>query len=215
MKALKEQQRLKVLFPQELYKKKGSEMDVEFKKNLKTQLLLFQESLDYFLTNNRSEINKNPSLRQEFYDLCREIGLDPLICTLYSASKGVCSGAPDNSQFYNDLAVQASTVCLALKTRTGGLMPVEECLKWVNKLRGPRHQVSLTDLCSALETLKVLGSGMSILEGESRVILTVPLELNLDQRELIEIARETGFVEYGMFRKWNRARFEAAVVGNT
>ena len=56
-------------------------MDGEFKKNLKSQLQIFQETLDFFLTNNRAEINKNPNLRQEFYNLCREIGFDPLICT--------------------------------------------------------------------------------------------------------------------------------------
>ena len=129
MKALMEQKRMKVTYNQELYKKKGEEIDIEFKKNLKKQLKIFQDSLEVFLTNNRSEINKNPSLRQEFYDLCREIGLDPLICNIYSASKGCCSDKEDNKQYYNDIAVQATTVCLALRPRTGGLLSLDDCLK--------------------------------------------------------------------------------------
>ena len=197
---------------QELLKKKGSEIDAEFKKNLKRQLVVFQETLENFLTKNRGEINKDPSLRQEFYDLCREIGLDPLICKKYLASKGFCSENDNNSQFYNDVALQATTVCLALRPRTGGLLPVEECLKWINKLRSERHAIALYDLFKALDTLKVLGNGMTLIEGESKMILSVPLELNLDQKSLIEKSRERGYVNYEMFSQWNRARFQHAVV---
>ncbi|OMJ91411.1 hypothetical protein SteCoe_6100 [Stentor coeruleus] len=204
MKALMEQKRMK-----ELYKKKGSEMEGEFKKNLKSQLQQFHQSLESFITNNRAEINKNPNLRQEFYDLCREIGLDPLI-----SSKGACSDAresDENTQYYNDIAVQATTVCLGLKNRTGGLLSIEDCWKWVNKLRGQRHSVPLSDLYRAIDNLKVLGNGMTIIEGESKMILSVPMELNLDQRGIIEAAKGTGFVSYDMFHQWNKTRFDKAV----
>lgn len=192
-------------------------MEGEFKKNLKSQLHQFHQCLESFITNNRAEINKNPNLRQEFYDLCREIGLDPLICNKNSASKGACSDAresDENIQYYNDIAVQATTVCLGLKNRTGGLLSIEDCWKWVNKLRGQKHSVPLSDLYRAIDNLKVLGNGMTIIEGESKMILSVPLELNLDQRVIIEAAKNTGFVNYDMFPQWNNTRFNKAVVWN-
>jgi EAP30/Vps36 family len=89
---------------------------------------------------------------------------------------------------------------------------VDECLKWVNKLRGERHSISLQDLFAALDTLKVLGSGMNVIEGETKMILSVPLELNLDQKSLIDKAKVTGYVTYSMFQQWNATRFANAAV---
>ena len=214
MKALIEQKRMKVNPTQELYKKKGSEMDGEFKKNLKTQLQIFQQSLEHFLTNNRKEINKDPNLRQEFYNLCREIGFDPLICNNQTASKGVLKTKTEDLQFLNDVAVQITNVCLGLRSRTGGLIQVEDCLKWVNKLRGERHSITLHDLYSALNTLNVFGNGLRIIEGQSKMILSVPLELNLDQKQVIDKSNALGYVDSGMFPEWNTTRFTQAVVSS-
>lgn len=203
---------MKVIPTQELYKKKGSEMDGEFKKNLKTQLQIFQQSLEHFLTTNRKEINKDPNLRQEFYNLCREIGFDPLICNLHKASKGVLKTKTEDLQFLNDVAVQITNVCLGLRSRTGGLIQVEDCLKWVNKLRGERHSITLQDLYSALSTLNVFGNGLKIIEGHSKMILSVPLELNLDQKQVIDKSNSLGYVDSSMFPDWNSTRFTQAVV---
>ena len=57
----------------------------------------------------------------------------------------------------------------------------------------------MVDLFKALETLKILGNGMTVIEGETKMILSVPLELNLDQKNLIDKAAEKGFVDYSMF----------------
>ena len=53
---------------------------------------------------------------------------------------------------------------------------------------------------------------MTVIEGETKMILSVPLELNLDQKNLIDKAAEKGFVDYSMFSQWNKARFDQAVV---
>jgi len=60
--------------------------------------------------------------------------------------------------------------------------------------------------------LKVFGSGLTIIEGESKMILSVPLEINLDQKALIEKSHEQGFVQFSMFPQWNEARFLQAAV---
>lgn len=75
MKNLKQKQLFK-----DRAKQEGTQINAMFKNNLKEQLERFQQNLERFLTQNRVEINKNPALRQEFYGLCREIGVDPLIC---------------------------------------------------------------------------------------------------------------------------------------
>lgn len=114
-------------------------------------------------------------------------------------------------QFYYDLAVQISTVCIALRQRTGGLLDINDCLKWVNRLRN-KNQVNLQDMHKALDTLKVLGNGMSILEsGDCKMIVSVPLEFNIDEKIIIERARENGYVNKQMFPDWNKARFQHAV----
>jgi hypothetical protein len=85
-------------------------------------------------------------------------------------------------------------------------------LKWVNKLRGDRHSISLADLFQALNSLKVFGSGLKIIEGQSKTILSVPLELNLDQQEVIDKSTELGYVDRAMFASWSQTRFTQAVV---
>ncbi|CAG9317682.1 SNF8 [Blepharisma stoltei] len=201
MKGLKQKQMLK-----ERLKQEGNQLNTTFKNSLKEQLERFQQNLERFLTQNRVEINKNPSLRQEFYGLCREIGVDPLI-----SSKGYWAEMFNDIQFYYDLAVQITTVCIALRQRTGGLLEVNDCLKWVNKLRG-KNQITIQDMYKAIETLKVLGNGMNIMEtGDCKMLVSVPLELNIDQKFVIERARDSGFVNHAMFPDWPRARFQIAV----
>lgn len=62
--------------------------------------------------------------------------------------------------FYNDLGVQVITVCFALREKTGGMIEVSDCLRIVNRIRGERFIVTLTDLEKAIEQLQVLGRGL-------------------------------------------------------
>ena len=118
----------------------------------------------------------------------------------------------DDVQFYYDLAVQATTVCIGLRQRTGGLIEVSDCLKWVNKLRRT-SDVTREDLLKALDTVKVFGNGISIIEPtpNCQMIVSVPFEFNSDQKLLLERGGEQGFVSHEMFPEWGRPRFQQAV----
>lgn len=80
MRNLRNAHKIKVRSTQENKKKVGAQLDSEFKANMQTQLSSFQEGLEKFLLKHRVEINKDAALRHQFYSLCRELGVDPLIC---------------------------------------------------------------------------------------------------------------------------------------
>lgn len=41
--------------------------------------------------------------------------------------------------FINNLGVQIITVCFALREKTGGLLEIHDCLRILNRLRGPQY----------------------------------------------------------------------------
>jgi len=106
-----------------------------------------------------------------------------------------------------------TTVCIGLRERTGGVMEVTECLKWVNKLRGPHKVIPIEDLYEALESLQVLGQGMTLLEPSpgQKFIVSVPLELNQDQALVLQQGAQTGYVQVDMFPSWTFPRFQQAL----
>lgn len=117
------------------------------------------------------------------------------------------------ANFYYELGVQLFNVCLGLRNRTGGVLELTEALKWVNKLRGS-NPVSVEDLRKAIDTLSVLGKGLSVLRpaGGSEFIMSVPIELDNDPQELISRGKETGFVDKNSVPGWAPQRFQKAVV---
>lgn len=104
---------------------------------------------------------------------------------------------------------------MALRERTGGLLEVNDCLKWVKKLRGSRAaDVSEEDIYKAIESLSVLGRGLQVLStGPScKVIVSVPIELDTDHQLVIAKGREKGYVTARSMSGWPVYRFEKAIV---
>lgn len=63
----------------------------------------------------------------------------------------------DNSvnDFYYELAIQITNICIALRPKNGGFLEESECLRLLHKLRGERAQkVELDDISKALESLE-------------------------------------------------------------
>ncbi len=120
------------------------------------------------------------------------------------------------ANFYYELGVQLFNVCLGLRARTGGVLELTEALKWVNKLRGS-SPVTAEDLRKAIDTLSVLGKGLSVMRpaGGSEFILSVPIELDNDPQELISTGKERGFVDKDSVPGWSPQRFQKAAVSAT
>jgi ESCRT-II complex subunit VPS22 len=59
------------------------------------------------------------------------------------------------NDFYYELAIQITNICIALRPKNGGFLEEQECLRLLNKLRGERAQrVELEDVSKALESLE-------------------------------------------------------------
>jgi ESCRT-II complex subunit VPS22 len=72
---LRQQQRLK-----ERYTEVGAQLSQETKTSMQDQLRSFKENLEQFLESHKKQINRDPHLRQEFFAMCVQLGIDPLSC---------------------------------------------------------------------------------------------------------------------------------------
>ena len=71
------------------------------------------------------------------------------------------------------------------------------------------------DLLRAVESLKPLGSGFSVIDiGKRQMIRSIPKELNTDQMTVLEAIQVLGFVTHSMLRAnlgWDRARAQTVI----
>ena len=68
------------------------------------------------------------------------------------------------NDFYYELAIQITNICIALRPKNGGFLEESECLRLLNKLRGDRAQkVELDDINKALASLKHLSNDFKII----------------------------------------------------
>ena len=89
------------------------------------------------------------------------------------------------NDFYYELAIQITNICIALRPKYGGFLEEKECLRLLNKLRGDRaQQVELEDIGKALKSLEKLSCDFKIVEaGGRRVIVSSSVDFNSDQIE--------------------------------
>ena len=126
--------------------------------------------------------------------MCNTIGVDPLAgSNVKGSSKGKSWWAQmlggDVNDFYFELAVRVVEVCRAGRGGNGGLMGVRECREKVARGRGigGGMDISDDDVLRAVESLKPLGSGFSIVSvGSKQMIRSIPKELSRDQSTVLE-----------------------------
>ncbi|XP_065053179.1 vacuolar-sorting protein SNF8-like [Rhopilema esculentum] len=192
----------------ERYATKGTELSEAEVAHMSKQLESFKTFLEKFAANHQADIKKNPEFRQHFQKLCARIGVDPL-----ASSKGFWAEILGVGDFYYELGVQITEVCLATKSKNGGLITIEELHKLVLKGRGKaRQDVSEDDLLRAIKKLHVLGSGFQVIPLQGRqVIQSVPGELNVDHTTLLETAQKSGYTSMSMLSSelgWDNHRSE-------
>jgi len=188
------------------YAAKGTELaEAEISQMVK-QLDSFKNFLETFAAKHQSDIKKNPEFRQHFQKLCSQIGVDPL-----ASSKGFWSEILGVGDFYYELGVQITEVCLATKANNGGLISLDDLLRLVLKGRGrTRQDVSEDDLMRAIKKLAILGSGFQVLPLQGRkLVQSVPSELNKDHTEVIQLAESNGYTTVSDIQeklKWEKER---------
>ena len=135
--------------------------------------------------------------------MCGPLGVDPL-----SSEKGFWGNMLGIGEFYYELAVKVAEVCIASRSRNGGIISVAE-VKQTLKERGTKFnftnsssssssskkkisgtKYSTQDIKTAIGKLSKLGSGFrTVMVGNSCMIVSVPMELDNDHMEIMKLAQ--------------------------
>ncbi|TGZ84293.1 ESCRT-2 complex [Ascodesmis nigricans] len=203
----------------QIYASHGERIQKAHLEELATQLNVFQAVLQEFARRHAKDIRSNPTFRAEFAQMCSAIGVDPL--TSSSSKKGSFWAemlGTSMNDFYFELAVRVVELCRATREGNGGLIAVAEVRDRIMKKderTGGSSNISEDDILRAVESLKPLGSGFSVIAiGRRQMIRSVPKELNTDQSTVLEVIQVLGFVTPSMLRAnltWDRARVQTAL----
>uniref|UniRef100_A0A0G4HRM9 Vacuolar-sorting protein SNF8 n=1 Tax=Chromera velia CCMP2878 TaxID=1169474 RepID=A0A0G4HRM9_9ALVE len=139
----------------------------------KEQFESFKQKLTEFASKHRKRINSDPQFRQQFFEMCNTVGVDPL-----TSSKGFWAKLLGTGNFFYRLGVQILTVTLATRPENGGLLELEDLLRRLRRKGGGLQNVSRDDVERALGRLTALGEGVSVIKRGGRLlILSVPEEM--------------------------------------
>ncbi|PAA58746.1 hypothetical protein BOX15_Mlig011690g1, partial [Macrostomum lignano] len=95
--------------------------------------------------------------------------------------------------FYFELGVKIIEVTMATSHKHGGLMDVSDLLKALNAGRGAGDPVSEDDIVRAVDKLRCLGNGFTLVTlGNRRLVQSVPGELSLDANSVMRLADGNG-----------------------
>jgi ESCRT-II complex subunit VPS22 len=154
--------------------------------------------LTEFAKKHQDEIQNDPVFRQRFLEMCAPIGVDPLVASKKSFWGQMMGGMGD---FYHELAVKVAEVCLASRSRNGGIMSLTEvalileCRKTrLGMANANQSSVSTADITIAIQKLSKLGGGFRIVTvGASTMVISVPTELDNDHMQVMEVATVNGY----------------------
>ena len=103
-------------------------------------------------------------------------------------------------EFYVELSVKVAEVCLASRSRNGGIIRVSE-VKEILERRGTKFQFANStsksiyteeDIITSIKKLSKLGSGFRTVNvGRVIMIVSVPEELDADHMQVLNYAEET------------------------
>ena len=182
-----------------------------------------------FAKKHKKEIQKDPAFRKRFLEMCAPLGVDPL-----SSEKGFWKQMLGIGEFYYELAVKVAEVCLASRSRNGGIISVSE-VKTILQQRGTKFQFmtssggstsgstkhdmkySSEDIITSISKLSKLGNGFRTVKvGKSVMIISVPTELDNDHMEVMKVAQDhNGQVTKADIKEatitWNDDRIQRAL----
>ncbi|EME29396.1 ESCRT-II complex subunit VPS22 [Galdieria sulphuraria] len=198
----------------------------ELYESLQKQLDVFRENLVLFARKYRKKIENEPEFRAQFHRLCISIGVDPLV-----SKKGFWEEVLGMGDFYYELAVKISEICIATRDINGGLILLDEIKRLLDNhndekftkrtskriiLRN-RYEISRDDIERAVQRIQVLGKSYSIVSfGNIRYIQSVPGELSHDHSCVLSVSKEQGFTterKLAASLKWSKERILLALKG--
>jgi ESCRT-II complex subunit VPS22 len=174
--------------------------------------------LTEFARLHQSEIQNDPVVRQRFLQMCAPLGVDPL-----QSKKTFWGQLLGMGDFYHELAVQVAEVCLASRSKNGGIMSVTQVQSILQKRKtrlgmaaasSDNKQVSAADIAVAISKLAQLGGGFRTVQvGASTMIVSVPEELDQDVVQVMSVAQTDGVTVDHICATtgWQRDRVERAL----
>ena len=99
------------------YKKKAEEMKATSLASAMETVEKLEVKLAEFAKTHKHSIQHDPAFRAKFLDMCAPLGVDPL-----SAEKGFWGSMLGIGEFYYELSVKVAEVCLASRSRNGGII---------------------------------------------------------------------------------------------
>ncbi|KAI3632164.1 hypothetical protein MIR68_010000 [Amoeboaphelidium protococcarum] len=184
---------------QKQLKEKGSELKQIQIEDIKRDLEMLKSQLSQFAVKYKKEIMSDPVFRDQFHQMCNNVGIDPL-----HSSKSVYNVILGD--FYNELAVKVIEQCILHSQ--GGLTDMDTLLGNLNV-----ENVSSGDVRRAIKTLKPFGNGFEIIRiGGRDFVQSVPREMQQDDRKVLDLASQNdGLLNKNLIKKtlqWDEPRIE-------
>lgn len=182
------------------YNKKAEEMKAISAKSAMETVKQLEVKLTEFAKKHQNEIQNDPVFRIKFLEMCGPLGVDPL-----SSKKSFWGNLIGIGEFYYELAIKVAEVCIASRSRNGGMISVKE-VRNILVQRGTKFKFSSShpnsggnggkayseqDIITSISKLSILGSGFrTISVGKSVMIVSVPMELDNDHMTIMNVAQE-------------------------
>ncbi|KAL7500744.1 hypothetical protein ACHAWT_009016 [Skeletonema menzelii] len=205
------------------YTKKAEELHAINLSSAMETVEKLETKLSDFAKLHKHEIQLDPAFRAKFLEMCALLGVDIL-----SSEKGFW-GKLGMGDFFYELSVKVAEVCLASRSRNGGIIRVGEVNEILSQ-RGTRFKFSESkkssysddDIITAVKKLSALGSGFrTVTVGRSVMIISVPEELDDDHMQILNLAQDDscGSGTYGVITirdietalSWDEDRCERAL----
>eukprot|EP01064_Diplonema_japonicum_P017259 TRINITY_DN25319_c0_g1_i1.p1 TRINITY_DN25319_c0_g1~~TRINITY_DN25319_c0_g1_i1.p1 ORF type:complete len:284 (+),score=49.74 TRINITY_DN25319_c0_g1_i1:86-853(+) len=168
----------------------GQEFDAQRVEAVKEKLSTLKDKLHEFAQVHGEKIRKDPVFRYKFHQMCTNMGVDPL-----ASSKGFWAKTLGIGDFYYELAIKATEICLVTRPVNGGLIEVNELTERLkSKLpESKRSTISTEDIICGIRKLEVLNAGFKIVSlgvNKVRFVQSVPKELSTDGLGVISYISE-------------------------
>ncbi|CAL8082185.1 unnamed protein product [Orchesella dallaii] len=182
---------------EQLFTKKSTIIDQNSIAKLETNLEELKQKLKWFASKHQVDLQTDAAFRNEFLNMCKSIGVDPL-----ASSKGYWTQYLGVGTYYYTLAVQIVETILSGVDRHGGIMLLKDL--WI---RLERHRpnflqdshISFEDIFQSLKLMKSLGKGCGYIRTSSQksqidqgLVYCVPEELKQDQTLLLTNVGQSG-----------------------
>jgi len=131
-------------------------------------------AIEAFAQTHKEEIKTDPAFRSQFLKMCTPLGIDPL-----SSENGFWGKALGIGDFYYELAIKASEVCVASKNRNGGVIALSEVSEWCVVRRAKRASKTTLVVTNSLRLLQLRG----ILERRENAKFNIKNNNNLLQKK--------------------------------